>query len=433
MKTASRMLKEHLSTPIVFGGPGSGYLGAEILSENGAVDVVVEGEGESALLLLCQAFSKHGGLSLNDIPNIYFRDGDCIIETCRGQVEPLDEYSYQLDVTGWGDCARVCYETSRGCVMNCKFCLWHKGGGSRIRCYPLEKVKVDLERLMNIEALRMIEFVDADLFMKPKRALAILKHLAALNNCREQKGLPRVYILLETNPELLNDEVIGELANHDRILDFGLQTIDEAVLKRLGRPFQRSNYFGKLEKVITLPSKRFSEHMVEIIYGLPGETLEGFRNTVAYVLGLDYLVYIWGFRFLLMPGTAAREEAVAAGAVFNQSAPYELISSDTWTQDSLMKGERLSRTLFIIEYAVPDVFDLVKRLSSRKRLPAVDVLTDLFSHLSTDTHWFHSMPSEEVHLFQRCCTVRDDPNFVELRTSLSKSCHSALAQAGFGC
>lgn len=85
--------------------------------------------------------------------------------------------------------------------MNCKFCLWHKGGGSRIRCYPLEKVKVDLERLMNIEAVRMIEFVDADLFMKPKRALAILKHLAALNNCREQKGLPGESIYcLETIP-----------------------------------------------------------------------------------------------------------------------------------------------------------------------------------------------------------------------------------------
>ncbi|MBC8492859.1 MAG: cobalamin B12-binding domain-containing protein [Chloroflexi bacterium] len=432
METASRELKKYLTTPIVFGGPGSGYQGAEILSDNGSVDVVVAGEGESALLRLCYAFSKRNSRSLSDIPNIYFREEGRIVETRHGHVEPLEEYSYHLDVTGWEGCARVCYETSRGCVMQCKFCLWHKEGGNRIRCYPMEKVKGDLDRLMNIESMRMVEFVDADLFMKPKRALAILEHFATLNNCREQRGLPRAYILLETNPELMNDEVIGELANHDRILDFGLQTIDETVSTKLGRPFQRSRYFGKVEKVVTLKSRRFSEHMVEVIYGLPGETLEGFRRTVAYVLDLDYLVYIWGFRLLMMPGTAVRVEAVEAGAVFNQSAPYELISSDSWTQDNLRRAEQLSRALFIIEYAVPEVFDSVKRLSPGKRLPAVDALTDFLLHPSTNNDWFSSRPAEEVHLFQRCCTVRDDPHFVELRMSLSKSCQSALAQAGFG-
>ena len=132
---------------------------------------------------------------------------------------------------------------------------------------------------------------------------------------------------------------------------------------------------------------------------------------------------------MLFRSTASREEAVAEGAVFNGSAPYELISSKTWSTEDLEKAEQITRTLFVIQYAVPEVFDSVKRLATHRRLTGIDALTKFLSRQSPEEAWPKVQPAEEVYLFQLCCSVRDDPRYAETRAALRRRCLVVLASA----
>lgn len=89
---------------------------------------------------------------------------------------------------------------------------------------------------------------------------------------------------VECNP----DDITPEFADGLRQLgvnrvSMGIQSFDDALLKALGR---RHNACGAMQAVHALQQAGFSNISIDLMYGLPGQTLQGFSNDIDIATGL---------------------------------------------------------------------------------------------------------------------------------------------------
>lgn len=92
-------------------------------------------------------------------------------------------------------------------------------------------------------------------------------------------------ITFEGNPESLDDEKLDVLRGEGVTrLSIGLQTADDALLKSIGRrhtsaDFRRVFFSARIRAIKTLS--------VDLMFGLPGQTLDSWRRTLDFVLALE--------------------------------------------------------------------------------------------------------------------------------------------------
>lgn len=400
IRTVASLIKKKSNMLLVVGGCEITNTAEKVMSNDNNIDVIILGEGEEAFYELINKYKGNKDI-FSDIPNIMFRVKNEIIKSEQKPFEDVSTHFYPLLIDEWGDCDRVCYETSRGCLMKCKFCLWHKGD-NKLKFYPISKVKDDLARLFLLPKLKFLEIVDADICMNKSRAMEILKYIRHLNDIREKKKLRRIFIQLETNPLMLDDKLIDELAKHDRIVDFGLQTINEELNEDMKRIYSTNLYFKNLNKIVTVPGKYFGEYMIEIIYGLPDDTLNGFINTIEYVLGLPYDIDFWSFRFLVFPGTEYHDNAEKYGIIYNDNPPYQVQSTNSWTNLDLERAREISFYFCFLQYCLPNVYAHVKENIRHNKFDVYSNLIDLYKTKYIEIEKIKCNIGEETYQFQIC-------------------------------
>ena len=356
IRQISCILKTKVNTPIVVGGPAISYLEDAEFFIDAEFDLIVIGEGEDAICRIIDKY-KTGNEDFSDIPNVVFKSNGKLVRTPTQTVD-ISQHNYSLVIEDIDEYSRICYETSRGCQWKCKFCLWSRGD-SKVRFYPIEKIKKDLKAIFRARELKVLEIVDADIFMDESRALVILKHIKFLNDKRNLNGLNRVFLLLETNPQFISNQIIDELTLHDRIIDCGLQSIDENINKQLGRKYDQNIYFKQLHKLANLKSDRCSEFMLEIIYGLPNDNLAGFLKTIEFILYIPYEINFWSFHFLVIPGTYFFNKSDELKISFNKEPPYNVTCNTTWSITDLRVARRFSFYFFVIQFCFPEIYRLV--------------------------------------------------------------------------
>jgi hypothetical protein len=69
--------------------------------------------------------------------------------------------------------------------------------------------------------------------------------------------------------------------------------------------------------------------------GLPGDTSEGFRETMEFVKNLDLARDAQVFKTQILPGTALRKQAQRFGIEYEQRPPYQVIATPQWRRDEL--------------------------------------------------------------------------------------------------
>lgn len=90
---------------------------------------------------------------------------------------------------------------------------------------------------------------------------------------------------LEANPGDLTLGKLQVLKNHgiDR-LSMGVQTFDDQLLKKIGRKHTAKDVY---DSIALLEQAGFDNVSIDLIYALPGQTLESFRDTLKRALELD--------------------------------------------------------------------------------------------------------------------------------------------------
>jgi radical SAM superfamily enzyme YgiQ (UPF0313 family) len=239
--------------------------------------------GEVFLVELFKQLQKHGKVIAPDfIPYLitktykspittmrYEFPNKSIIKTKIDYVSEVVAYSKQNNKT-----CSVVYETSRGCPYSCTYCEWGAGGtAAKVSAKPLECIIEDIE-LLSILGVREIEIIDPN-FGILKRDVDIITKIA---ECKKKYGYPEKIVMYGlTKNSKQNKEKILDVVFDAALVDFyfmAIQSTDKEVLHNVKRTdIALEDNIQLAEKYKRLYN---SSAKVELIMGMPGDTLENF-------------------------------------------------------------------------------------------------------------------------------------------------------------
>ena len=92
-------------------------------------------------------------------------------------------------------------------------------------------------------------------------------------------------ITFEANPDSVSDKLLHRLkAEGFNRVSLGIQCDDEEILKKIGRPH---SYAQAVSAVQRIRKEGFKNLSIDLMYGLPNQTLSGWRDTLERVLTLN--------------------------------------------------------------------------------------------------------------------------------------------------
>lgn len=334
--TLARAIKERLpDLLILLGGPQVGHPSAarRLLEENPAMDGVICGEGESALagtlrhLLTPETVPPPAGLTLRTQDGSLRMGGMApLLPTLSRINSPILNGLLELeDPRGHF----LSLQTYRGCPNACSFCGW---GPQGVRLFPLETV---LEELTLAFAKARVEggiFLDADFFLFPKRAQAILQLLVDES--------PEATWFFEGNMLRIDREAVARLSRLPHaLLSIGLQSSNPEVLRRANRPtdlalFRR--YFQELRR----NAPRLSLNL-GLVCGLPGESLESYLDSLEFALTLRPSSLSPSL-LMLLPGSSYFADPASHGIIAGGPPDYVVLETESMSHEELAEAIRLS-------------------------------------------------------------------------------------------
>jgi radical SAM superfamily enzyme YgiQ (UPF0313 family) len=336
---------------IIAGGPDVGNRPDDVLTRWPSIDLVVQGEAEETFTELLNHLLDGRRDALVGLAGTTTRasDGALVRGPWRPPLENLDRipspYTDELDRED-PSLARfdrsVIYETLRGCVFDCAFCLY---GQTRHRKFDEDRVIRDLSRL--VSAGYDVQVVDPIFGLNKKRTKHILEALAELN---APGGLR-----IESYAELLDRET-AELYKRANVkqIGLGLQTIEEDSLKEMDRRFKLERFNENLRHLDDLGL----DYYVDVIYGLPMSDYAGFRRTIDFVLGSFPHADLEIYRLLALPGTRYHAEAAKYGLQFSPEPPYETYGCETFPYADVMRAHRVAHVYKLLRASVRQVWRL---------------------------------------------------------------------------
>jgi len=276
------------------------------------VDIIVRGEGEITLLELIKKISKKE--PLHDVKGIAFKSNGNVVATPEREViEDLDSlpfldrnffikdyYKYYTSVVRQKPCYSVI--CSRGCNFKCNFCsthdFWKK---QRIR--SPKKIVDEIEMLVNDFGARELEFMD-DTFN------ATIEH--AKEVCQEIIDR-RLKILWRTSARVypIDEELVRLMKRAGCwMVCYGVENGNPEMMKKIGKAITPE----KVIKAFNLTEKAGIRTLAYFIIGLPGETEQTVKETIALQkkINPDFLVY---GKAMVFPGTQLYAKAVSLGIV----------------------------------------------------------------------------------------------------------------------
>ncbi|MDD3244226.1 MAG: DUF4080 domain-containing protein [Eubacteriales bacterium] len=301
------------------GGPEVSFDALEQLQALPQVDAVVSGEGEvpvRALLadLLNGAAHVHPGITLRTDAGF-----DALPPEMPVALPALPSpYTPEMLRAMRGKIAY--YEASRGCPFRCSYCLSHLSAGTRSQ----EENRVRRELLaLAASGARQIKFVDRTFNASRERAMSIWQFLLD----ERGKGIPaNMNFHFEAAPDLFTEEMFTLLAQAPAgyfQLEIGIQTFYEETLKSIHRTMDIALCKATIRRLAAMGNLHIH---VDLIAGLPGESLDDFRGNVNAALALRPHCLQLGF-LKLLKGSRMREQAEELGYRWDPEPPYEVLST----------------------------------------------------------------------------------------------------------
>ena len=230
-----------------------------------------------------------------------------------------------LDITAYSG---QLWELSRGCPFTCDFCFESRGG-SGTRRIPMARVTAELERFEAAD-VSQIFVLDPTFNYNRKQAKEVLRLI--------QATAPGIHFFFEIRSEFLDRELARLFASIKCTLQIGLQSSRAEVLRNIGRSMDAEDFQTK----ILLLHEAGATYGFDLIYGLPGDTLEGFLESLDFALALapNHLDI---FRLSVLPGTRLLETAPSFGLEHEAENPYQVLASPTFSREDLAQAERVAR------------------------------------------------------------------------------------------
>jgi hypothetical protein len=298
--------------PSVLGGPEVAVDNPWLTAEIAPAPAVV-GEGEAAFPRLLRAHPRlPTGLVVGPTPDLATVPSPYL----SGILRPSSDKSVWL-------------ETLRGCPFRCDYCTYGKGG-SRVRRFPRGWLAAHLAWARH-EGAREVYLMDP--------------------SCNARSDWDEVLQTLEqANPDralALHTELVADalrpadaarLARAGlRSCEVGLQSIDPGVLAGVGRTWQRDAWIRGTHALLDAGV----EVAVGLIVGLPGDTLDGFAQSLEFVLTQVPRAGVQVFPLALLPGSRLRDRADELGLQALARPPYTVTRTPGMQPGDLAAAFRL--------------------------------------------------------------------------------------------
>ncbi len=249
------------------------------------IDVTIQGEGEVSCAEVLSKLREVIGnpqpdLSvLEGISGVTYRTSTGIVRNEKqGRIADLSilpsAYLTGLFDNYYGlDDLFLIMETNRGCPYGCTFCDWGSATASKIRNFDIDRVMAELEWAATTE-VATITLADANFGIFP-RDVDIARKAAQL---KLATGYPRGFggNFAKNSVKYLKD-IIDVLAEGN-ILTLGtlsLQSMDEHTLEVINRANIKTEKYDALAVEMRNSGLPLT---IELMMGLPGSTLQSFRN-----------------------------------------------------------------------------------------------------------------------------------------------------------
>ncbi|MHB8122087.1 MAG: B12-binding domain-containing radical SAM protein [Desulfuromonadaceae bacterium] len=314
----------HPGVKLFCGGPEVTADPASVL-RLGIFDFVIIGEGEVPFLSLCQNLSA--GEDYSRIPGV-------VTATTATPRTPLPITNldalpspYLTGVIDTHTTPGILWQLSRGCSFTCDFCFDSRGIHG-VRHFSLERVELEL-RHFAATGVSQIFVLDSTFNLNPERAKKILRMI--------KKYAPNIHFHFEVRNEFIDREMAKLFAQIACSLQIGLQSADQEVLRLVGRSFDKADFSAK----VGLLNDSGAVFGFDLIYGLPGDTLEGFRRTLDYALSL-YPNHLDVFPLAVLPGTRLASRGTALKLHWDTKPPYVLESTDSFGSADMAAAAKLA-------------------------------------------------------------------------------------------
>lgn len=347
-------LKEKLPhVKIIVGGPHVSALPKRTLEDSNEIDIVVKGEGEETIIELLDAMEQ--GRDISAVKGLAFREGNKIIETGdRELIQDLGKlpmpayhlvkyehyraYMWSHWVSGYRKPVGAIF-THRGCFGKCNFCASQVMWGRKIRCFPIQRIKDELDLLVNTYKIKVLYFQDDTFTANNKLVNEVCDYIIEkgyhkqleINACSraDTAHLPTLKKMRQAGVRWL---FIGVESGNQRILDAIHKDI---TIQQIKDAFEKANAAGLFVS---------GTYMI----GNLGDTRETVMDTInlACEMKQDYAAFSIA---VPVPGSDIYDHCIDKGATFPTWNDFGLINSEPIPLNDALGPEALKelRTLAV--------------------------------------------------------------------------------------
>lgn len=312
-----KMLKEMAPTVIiVLGGPEVSYAPFRVNIDS--ADYIIQGEGEDTFYNLCK--------SLLDKQYPKERIYTPMLLNASSVKLPYEYYSDE-DIAN----RHIYVEASRGCPFRCEFCL--SSIDKKVRYFNEDIFLEELDKLW-MRGARNFRFIDRTFNFNISYANKLLDFFLS-------KTSP-YFVHFELIPEAFPESLCSRLIQFPPTslqLEIGIQTLDKTVAKNISRPLN----FKKIVENITFLQTNTKAHLhLDLIVGLPGESLEQFGRNLDALTSLSRSEIQVGI-LKKLSGTSINRHDEEYEMVYSSKPPYDIISNNLLNANTIVEMKIFAR------------------------------------------------------------------------------------------
>ncbi len=303
-------------TIIILGGPEVSYTPFRVNLDD--ADYIIQGEGEIQFYTLCKNI-----LDENKIEQKIFYPQLLDVST----IELPYKYYTDNDIQN----RHIYVEASRGCPYNCEFCL--SSIDKKVRDFDVDELLNEFEILWQRGA-RGFKFIDRTFNLNIEVATKLLDFFLD-----KKEGFTTHFEVIPDNFPVNLREKIKLFPKHSLQLEVGIQTLKKDIAKNIKRTLN----IPKIEENLSFLENQTNAHIhVDLIIGLPGESMESFGENLDKLASITQCEIQVGVLKKLSGTTLNRHDEIH-GMIYSDIPPYDILSNNLIPYKEMQKLKRFSR------------------------------------------------------------------------------------------
>ena len=289
------------STYVVLGGPEVSYTPFRVNYDK--ADHIIQGEGEIQFYDLCKDILQNKNVTQKIFPSKMIDINSITLP-----------YSYydEHDIAH----RHIYVEASRGCPYKCEFCL--SSIDKKVREVDIETLLTEFQTLWD-KGARDFKFIDRTFNLNIENAGKILDFFLE----KKEPFTTHFEVIPDNFPAPLKEK-IKRFPKHSLQLEVGIQTLKKDIAKNI----KRNLNIPKIKENIAFLENETNAHIhLDLIIGLPGETLESFGENLDELCSISTSEIQVGV-LKKLSGTTIDRHDQEHGMTYNDLPPYEILCNN---------------------------------------------------------------------------------------------------------